>query len=199
MGKVVVLLNCFSNDGTEERGQPVEVEVEEGSENLTWGMTDLQANNTPPRAYYPQHFTKALTNSSKVTYCERRAATINAIVWQVNVFSVSNTQFYTILQAQACHLKTPLLEHFWRNIYANHMSTWARVTNHSNREVCCTRSEVKACLSTSESQVARSKIAPGAIQTETHQMVHQIVDARYTAKEALYVGAFATSLAKLFF
>jgi hypothetical protein len=30
-------------------------------------------------------------------------------------------------------------------------------------------------------------------------MVHQIVDARDTTKEALYVGAFATSLAKLFF
>src|SRR5258707_12750324 len=91
MRQVIIFLKCFANNCAEQRSQLVEVKMEKRTENPAWGVADLKTYNPSARSYHSQHFTKALTNVCQVTYSKGGAAAIDAIIRQVNVFSVANT------------------------------------------------------------------------------------------------------------
>src|SRR2546425_696129 len=80
MRQVVIFFKSLANDGAKQWSKPVEVQMEKGTENFAWRMTDLQAYYTSSWAHYAQHFPETLPNIGQVTYHKSGTAAIDAIL-----------------------------------------------------------------------------------------------------------------------
>src|SRR6266536_5827461 len=97
------------------------------------------------RSYNTQHLAETLSEIGKIAYSESRAATVNTIIWQVNVLGISNPQFNAILQTHACQFKLTLLQHLRSDVHAYHVRAWTGSTNNGNRKIrgSCTQVEAR--------------------------------------------------------
>src|SRR5579885_3270038 len=94
--------------------------MEERAENAARWMTDFQADHPSARTHHAQHLTKALANIGQVADGKSGAAAIHAVVRQVDMLSITRTQFDAVLQAETLNFFPPNRQHFRRNIHADH-------------------------------------------------------------------------------
>src|SRR5487761_318950 len=115
MWQVVVFLKGLAKNGAEERRQLVEVKMEQGTENFAGRVADLQADHATAGPHDAQHFAKALANVREIAYGEGRAAAIDTIIGQIDLFGITHAQFDLLLQTQPFDLAAPFGQHFGSN------------------------------------------------------------------------------------
>src|SRR5579884_1045893 len=198
MGQVVIFLEGFAENAAEERGQSVEVQVEEGAQYFARRVADFQADDATARAHHAQHLAKALPDISQVAHGESGAAAIDAIVGQVDLLSITHAQVDAFLQPQPRQLAPPYLKHLRRNIHTDHPHPWRRVANDGDGEISRSCPQIKPGLPLVQRQAAGGKGPPAPIQPEAHQVVHGIIDTRNAPEETPYIRALAAALTKFF-